>query len=105
MVESETPKTKPASNLDRSLYFSVFILTTNTGVAIDFLILFLVYSVCTIVLILTKVASGTVRLLLFNMLASLWVANEVEHHHKKNLPALKYYNRVLGYTNITVPLK
>ena len=74
MVESETPNTKPASNLDRHIDFSfVFILTTNTGVAIDFLILFLVYFVCTLVLILARVASDTVRLLIFNMLVSLWV--------------------------------
>lgn len=74
MVESETPKTKPASNLDRHIDFSfVLILTTNTGVAIDFLILFLVSSVYTLVLILAKLASDTVRLLIFNMLASLWM--------------------------------
>ena len=51
----------------------MLILTTNTGVALDFLILFLVSSVYTLVLILAKVASDTVRLLIFNMLASLWI--------------------------------
>lgn len=40
--------TQAVSHLDRYLDLSfVFILTTNTGVDIDFLILFLVYSVCT----------------------------------------------------------
>ena len=74
MVESKTPKTKPASNLDRHIdFYFMLIATTNTGVVIDFLILFLVSSVCTLVLILAKVASDIVRLLIFNMLASLWI--------------------------------